>query len=68
MSKLERYVGRSVRLNKQAFSDITRSKRSHNELTENCFVVASVNQGTRKLICYGANQRIAVGASQVVLI
>ena len=68
MSKLERYVGRSVRLNKHAFSNITRNRGSHNGRPENCFVVASVSQGTRKLICYGANQRIAVGAAEVVLI
>ena len=33
-----------------------------------CFLVAAVSGEMKKLICYGANMRIAVGAADVVLI
>jgi hypothetical protein len=35
---------------------------------DNCFLVAAVSREMKKLICYGANTRIAVGAADVVLI
>ena len=67
-NKLERYVGRRVRLHNKAFLDITKNDKRSNEPQENCFVVASVGRGMRKLICYGANLRITVGVSEIVLI
>ncbi len=68
MYRLEKYVGHIVRLNKQAFQEITRRDRRHKEPLENCFLVAAVSREMRKLICYGANLRITVGVSEVVLI
>lgn len=35
---------------------------------ENIFVVATVTHGTNKLICYGANVRVAVSLSEVVMV
>lgn len=68
MHTLENYVGRIVRLNKHAFQEITRRSRRHGEALENCFLVAAVGRGMRKLICYGADLRITVNLSDVVLI
>lgn len=66
MKNLERYVGRIVRLNQQAFAEICR--RANGAVLENRFIVAAVSREMRKLICYGANLRIAVGAADVVLV
>lgn len=68
MHKLEKYVGRIVRLNKQAFQDVARRNKPNKAPPENFFLVAAVSREMRKLICYGANLRIAVGASDVVLV
>ncbi len=66
--KLEKYVGRIVRLNQRAFQEIARRARNRGGVLENCFLVAGVSREMRKLICYGANLRIVVGATDVVLI
>ena len=66
MKNLERYVGRIVRLKQHAFQEI--SRRTKGDALENCFIVATVSREMRKLICYGANLRIAVGVSDVVLV
>ena len=66
--KLEKYVGRIVRLNRRAFQEVARRAQSHGAALENCFLVAGVSREMRKLICYGANLRIVVGAADVVLI
>ena len=66
--KLERYVGRIVRLNQRAFQEIARRARNRGAALENCFLVAGVSREMRKLICYGANLRIVVGPADVVLI
>jgi len=66
--KLEKYVGRIVRLNRRAFQEIARRASNQGRVLENCFLVAGVSRGMRKLICYGANFRIVVGATDVVLI
>lgn len=66
--KLENYVGRVVRLKQSAFAQIARRARRHEKVLENCFLVAGVSSEMRKLICYGANLRVMVGASEVVLI
>lgn len=68
MAKLEMYVGRIVRLNKEAFEKIAQRARRHGEALENCFLVATVSREMSKLICYGANLRIMVSASDVVLV
>lgn len=66
--KLERYVGRIVRLNQHAFQEIAKRAKNQGAALENCFLVAGVSREMRKLICYGANLRIMVGAADVVLI
>lgn len=66
MKNLEMYVGRIVRLKQQAYQEIAR--RAHGANLENCFIVAAVSREMRKLICYGSNLRIAVGAADVVLV
>lgn len=67
-NKLEKYVGRIVRLNQETFQDICRRAKHQGEVLENCFVVAEVARGIHKLVCYGANLRIIVGASDVAFI
>ena len=62
MHTLEKYVGRIVRLKQQALQDVARRGKPRKEPLENCFLVAAVSREMRKLICYGANLRIAVGA------
>jgi hypothetical protein len=66
--KLEQYVGRIVRLNKQAFQKLKCQAKLQGEALENCFLVSEVNRGLQKLICYGANLRIEVGIADVALI
>lgn len=68
MRQLEKYVGRVVRLNKELFQEMAHRARRRGTALENYFVVAAVSREMRKLICYGANLRIAVCASDVVLI
>jgi hypothetical protein len=68
MHPLERYVGRIVRLKHEAFQNIARRGRSNTATQENFFLVAAVSREMHKLVCYGANLRIAVGACDVVLI
>lgn len=68
MSELKKYIGRIVRLNARSFKDVVaRLPRRAAEL-ENCFIVAEVRSGARKLVCYGGTLRILVGASDVVLV
>lgn len=66
--KLDKYVGRIVRLNQKAFQDICRHAKTHGDALENCFLVAEVTRGMHKLICYGSNLRIIVGVGDVVFI
>ena len=66
--KLDHYVGRIVRLNKQAFQEIKSRARHQGKVLENCFLVTEVSRGVQKLICYGANLRIVVSAADVVLV
>ena len=68
MSNLDHYVGRIVRLKQDVFERIAAQHKKHGVLLENSFVVASVRHGVHQLICYGANLRITVRASEVVLV
>lgn len=68
MKKLSRYVGRNVRLDQQAFQAVAQRGKGRGAAQENCFVVAAVSPDMSRLICYGANGRVAVGVSQVALI
>lgn len=65
---LEKYVGRIVRLNQRAFREVAVRAKLQGKSLENCFLVSEVSRGMQKLICYGANLRIVVGVSDVVLI
>lgn len=65
---LHHYVGRIVRLNKHVFQKIKSQAICKGHALENCFVVSEVSRGVKKLICYGANFRIVVSASDVILI
>lgn len=62
------YVGRIVRLNQDVFQTVTQRARRHGESPENRFIVAAVSREMRKLICYGANFRVAVALSEVALV
>ena len=66
--KLEKYVGRIVRLNLRACHEIAKRAKHRGTALENCFLVARVSGEMRKLICYGANLQIIVGPADVVLI
>jgi len=68
MNKLEKYVGRIVRLNKQAYLRVAGRRKYGTEDQENCFLVAAIDRQMRRLICYGANCRIDVGPGEIVLI
>jgi len=68
MQKLEKYVGRIVRLKEQAFQRVAGRRKVVSEQLENCFLVAAIDRQMRRLICYGANQRIDVGPGEIVLI
>lgn len=68
MHTLERYVGRSIRLHEPAYRDLVRQSKLDEDVLENYFLVAAVSTGLRKLICYGADQRILVGLAEVVLV
>ncbi|MBI4986843.1 MAG: hypothetical protein HZC24_16235 [Rhodocyclales bacterium] len=68
MNDLDGYVGRIVRLNGDALQTVARRAQRQGVALENCFVVASVSYEVSKLICYGANFRVAVGISEVALI
>ena len=64
----DKYVGRIVRLNQQAYRTLTSRAKNQNTVLENSFLVAGISREMHKLICYGANLRIIVGAADVVLI
>jgi len=66
--KLHLYVGRIVRLNKHVFQEIRSRALGRGHALENSFVVSGVSQNLQKLICYGANFRIVVSASDVILV
>jgi hypothetical protein len=66
--KLDQYVGRIVRLNQKAFQEICRRAKNRGEALENCFLVARVNRGMQKLICYRENLRVIVGVADVAFI
>jgi DNA-directed RNA polymerase sigma subunit (sigma70/sigma32) len=68
MKKLDQYVGRIVRLNKQAFQELKNRAKHQGHVLENCFLVTEVNRGMQKLICYGANLRIVVSVADVILV
>lgn len=65
---IDKYVGRIVRLNQQTFREVSKRAIHQGVVFENCFVVAEVRRQKHQLICYGADLRIIVGASNVVLI
>ena len=66
--KLNHYVGRIVRLNQIAFQEIKERAVRQGLALENSFLVAEVNRKLKKIICYGANFRIVVSLSDVVLV
>lgn len=67
-NKLNHYVGRIVRLNQIAFQEIKERAVRQGLALENSFLVAEVNRKLKKIICYGANFRIVVSLSDVVLV
>lgn len=68
MRKLERYVGRIVRLQQQAYLQIISRGQAIAERQENRFLVAAVDRRMRQLICYGGNFRINVSPSDIILV
>jgi len=64
--QLEEYVGCVVRLNKAAFQKVKEQADRSGKFVENYFLVASVSQQMRKLVCYGWNLRLTVSMSDVV--
>ncbi len=65
---LEGYVGRIVCLKQDAFQPVVRQAQRRGMALENRFIVASVNGDMNKLICYGADFRVAVKAAEVALV
>ena len=68
MNKLDKYVGRIVRLKEQAYQRIAGRRKYIAEHQENFFLVAAIDRQMSRLICYGANRRIDVGPGEIVLI
>ena len=68
MRKLEKYVGRIVRLQQQTYLRITGRGHAAAERQENRFLVAAVDRRMRQLICYGGNFRINVNPSEIILV
>lgn len=68
MHKLERYVGRIVRLKEQAFRKVPGRRKYAAVDQDNCFLVAAIDRQMRRLVCYGANRRIDVCPAEVVLL
>jgi hypothetical protein len=66
--KLHNYVGRIVRLNEYAFRQLKLRALRQGKALENSFLVTEVSRKMSKLICYGANFRIVVDATDVVLV
>lgn len=66
--RLNDYVGRIVRLNKMAFDEIKDRALRRGLSLENSFLVADVNRRLKKIVCYGANFRVVVSLSDVVLV
>ena len=67
-NKLNHYVGRIVRLKKITFQEIKDRAVRRGIALENSFLVADVNRKLKKIICYGANFRVVVRFSDVVLV
>ena len=68
MRKLDGYVGRIVSLKQENFRPIVRRARRLGQDVENRFIVASVDGEMGRLICYGADFRVAVRAAEVALL
>ena len=66
--QLQYYVGRIVRLNARVFQEMRSRAQRQGQALENCFLVAEVSRGVRKLICYGANFRVVVDVGDVALV
>ena len=66
-NKFDQYLGRNVRLKESTFRKVSGNANGRNNL-ENVFVVATVTPGKNKLICYGANTRVTVPLSEVVMV
>jgi hypothetical protein len=50
------------------FQEIKKQAMRKGIALENSFIVSEVNRSVHKLICYGANFRIVVSVSDVVLV
>ncbi|MFT3963147.1 hypothetical protein [Propionivibrio sp.] len=68
MRNLEKYLGRYVRLEQQAFQRIAANRNPRAGHLENHFLVAAVDRRMRRLICYGANRRVDARADEIVLV
>ncbi|HEX8989705.1 MAG TPA: hypothetical protein VF816_17235 [Rhodocyclaceae bacterium] len=66
--RLDNYVGRMVRLNQESFVPIAQRARRQGMDLENQFIVANISPEQRKLICYGADVRVAVSVRDVALV
>ncbi len=67
MNKLDKYIGRAVRLKESIFTQMFGPQDDlHGH--DNLFLVASVSHAMRQLVCYGANRRVTVGTMDVVLV
>ena len=66
--RLEGYIGRIVSLKQESFQPVVRRARRRGISVENRFIVAAVRSDMRKLICYGADFRVAVSAAEVALL
>lgn len=65
---LQRYVGRIVSLNKEAFQRIAARAARSGKAVENAFLVAAADFRMSRLVCYGADMRITVCINEVALV
>lgn len=68
MGKLDRYIGKVVRLNKQAFARLLEQTSSLQLMAGNRFLVSGINKRLNKLICYGSSIQVLVDPGDVVLV
>lgn len=68
VEKLQRYVGRFVRLRPAIFERLARAARRRGMAVENSFIVASARTACNKLVCCGAEQCLLVSPADVSLV
>lgn len=68
MENPDKYVGHIVCLKQHVFQRVDGHARRRGITLDNRFLVAATSHRLRKLVCYGADFRVTVSVSEVVLV